>query len=63
MDDIDHPALIEEWKQNIDTAVYEKNPYKYLKLPSIRKQFIVMIETKNWTKIVKESLNWFSLQI
>ena len=24
MDDIDHPALIEEWKQNVDAAAYEK---------------------------------------
>ena len=23
MDDIDHPALIEEWEQNIDAAAYE----------------------------------------
>ena len=24
MEDLDHPALIEEWKQNLDTAAYEK---------------------------------------
>ena len=24
MDDIDHPALIEEWKQKFDAAAYEK---------------------------------------
>ena len=24
MDDIDHTALIEEWKQNINAAAYEK---------------------------------------
>ena len=24
MGDIDHPALIEEWKQNIDASAYEK---------------------------------------
>ena len=24
MDDIYHPALIEEWKQNLDAAAYEK---------------------------------------
>ena len=23
MDDIDHPALIEEWEQNIDAAAHE----------------------------------------
>ena len=25
MGDLDHPALIEEWKQNIDTDAYEKS--------------------------------------
>ena len=25
MDDIDNPVLIEEWKQNIDAAAYEKS--------------------------------------
>ena len=24
LNDIDHPALIEEWKRNIDAAAYEK---------------------------------------
>ena len=34
MDDLDHPALIEEWKQNLDVAAYENNIYKDVKLPS-----------------------------
>ena len=25
MDDLNHPPLIEEWKQNIDPAAYEKD--------------------------------------
>ena len=28
MEDLDHPALIEEWKQNIDAYPYEKYLYK-----------------------------------
>ena len=38
MEDIEHPALIEEWIQNIDAAAYEKNPHKYEKLPSMKKK-------------------------
>ena len=33
MDDLDHPPLIEERKQNIDDAAYEKKLYKDVKLP------------------------------
>ena len=44
MDNLDYPALIEEWKQNIDAAAYEKNLYQDLKLPSIKKKLIVMIK-------------------
>ena len=29
---IEHPALIEEWIQNLDTAAYEKNIHKDEKL-------------------------------
>ena len=38
MDDLDHPTLIEEWKQNLDAAAYEKNTYKDVKLLSIKKK-------------------------
>ena len=38
MDDLEHPAFIEEWKHNLDAAAYEKKLYKYVKLPSIRKK-------------------------
>ena len=44
MDDIEHPALIEERKENLDAAVYEKNLYKYVRLTSIRKKLIAMIK-------------------
>ena len=44
MENLDYPALIEEWKQNIDAAAYEKNLYQDLKLPSIKKKIIVMIK-------------------
>ena len=44
MDDLDHPAFIEEWKQNIYDAAYEKKSNQYVKLPSKKKFFIVMIK-------------------
>ena len=37
MESIDHPTLIQEWKQKLDASDYEKNMYKYVKLPSIKK--------------------------
>ena len=39
MDYLDHPALIEEWKQNIDADSYENNLNQDVKLPSIKKGF------------------------
>ena len=30
---IEHPALIEEWRQNIDASAYEKYLYKDVRLP------------------------------
>ena len=35
---IEHPALIEEWIQNIAAAAYENNLYKDEKLTSINKK-------------------------
>ena len=33
VEDLDHPTLIEEWKQNIDADSYEKNINQDVKLP------------------------------
>ena len=33
MEDLDHPELIEERKQNIDAAVYGKNLNQDVKIP------------------------------
>ena len=38
MESLDHPAFIEEQKQNLNSAAYEKNLYKDVKLPSIKKK-------------------------
>ena len=37
MDNFNHPAVIEEWKQNLDADTYNKNLNQDLELPSNRK--------------------------
>ena len=44
VDYYDHPALIEEWKQNLVAAAYEKALIKMLRYHQLRKQLIVMIK-------------------
>ena len=58
MEDIYHPALIGERKQNIDAAAYEKNLYKDLKIPPINKQIDRDDKTEYWPTSIEESLNW-----
>ena len=43
MKDIDHPALIEEWKQDLDSAAYGNNLNQGVKILSIKKTFNVII--------------------
>ena len=59
MDDLDHPALIEKWKQNLDATDYETNLYKNVKLPSIKKQIGSNDKTKYYCPTSKnESINF-----
>ena len=44
MENLDHPELIAEWKQDLDAIFDEKYIYKDVKLPSIKKTIIVMIK-------------------
>ena len=41
MYDLDNPALIKEWKQNINDTAYEKYINQDIKIPSIKKKLIV----------------------
>ena len=59
MDYLYQPALIEEWKQNIDAADYEKNQNQYVKLPSIKKKNDCNYKTEYWPTSINESLHWF----
>ena len=56
MDDLDHPASIEEWKQNIDAAAFEKLNQD-VKITSIRKNDH-NDKTEYRPTSIKEILNW-----
>ena len=58
MEDLDHPALIEEWKKNIDAAAYEKNLNQDVNIPWINKKIDCNDKTEYWPTSIKESLNW-----
>ena len=44
--DINHPALIQEWKLNLDAADYERNIDANMYKPSEKRNLIVMIVTR-----------------
>ena len=44
MENLDHPALIEERKPNLDADAHEKYLNKDVNLPSIKKKMILMIK-------------------
>ena len=62
MDDLYHPMLIEEWKQNINATAYENNLNQDVKIPSIKKKYR---NNKNeyWPTRIKESINWLHFYI
>ena len=57
MEYLEHLAFIEEWIQNLDTAAYEKNINRDVRISSIKKQIDRNEKTENWQTIIKESLN------
>ena len=48
MDGLDHPELIEGWKQHINDAAYENNLNQYVKLLSVNKQIDCNDKTIYW---------------
>ena len=58
--DLDHPALLEEQKQNIYADAYEKNLNQYVKLPSKKKEMDIHDSLDYWPKIIKDGINWLS---
>ena len=58
MDDLDHPALIEGWKQTLDAAYYENILNKDVKILSIQGKHYRNEKHEYWPTSAKESLNW-----
>ena len=56
MKDIEHPELIEIWK-NIDATDYENKLQKDVKLPSIKKKIDCNDNTEYWPKSIVGTLN------
>ena len=47
MDDLDHHSFIEEWKQNVDPDAYKNNLNQDVKIPSVQKNIILIINLNN----------------
>ena len=58
MKDLEHPAFIKEWIQNLDAAAYKNNIYQDEKLPSTKKKIYCNYKAYCWPKSIMESLNW-----
>ena len=56
--EINHPAIIQEWKLNIDAAEYEKNMAKS-HLPSHKKKINRQDNHDHWPASIKSTLQWF----
>ena len=50
--------LIEEWKQNIDTAAYDNNINQDVKIPSIKREIDRNNKNEYWPTSIKEILHW-----
>ena len=58
INEIYYPAIIQEWKLNIDAAEYEKNMAKS-NLPSHKNKMNRIDDFKHWPASIKSTLQWF----
>ena len=56
---IDHLALIQEWKQNLDAAAYEKNVHQEIKIPPKKKEINCHGIMTYCPTSIREVINWF----
>ena len=56
--EINHPAIIQEWKLNIDAAEYEKNMAK-TNIPSDKKKINRQADHDHWTASIKSTCQCF----
>ena len=57
--DINHPALLQEWKLNIDAAEYKRNINANLYKPSEKNKFNRVDSDYFWPTSIKETIKWF----
>ena len=56
--EINHTAIIQEWKLNIDAAEYETNTAK-TNIPSDKKKINRQADHDHWPASIKSTLQWF----
>ena len=59
LSDTNHPALIQEWKLNIDSAAYENKIDANMYKPSAKKKIYRHGSNSYWPTSVKDTINWF----
>ena len=57
--DINHPALLQEWKLNIDASEYEKNIGANVFKPSDKKEICRHDRDLYWPTPIKDTIQWF----
>ena len=58
--EIHHPALLQEWKLNLDSAEYERNIDANMSKPSDKKQVDRHDSDLYWTTSIKYTIQWFT---
>ena len=56
---ISHPVLIQEWKLNIDAAVYEKKINANVYIPSSKIKIDCHDSKLYWPTSIKDTIHWF----
>ena len=59
LNDINHPALIQEWKKNIDASSNENKIYADVYKPSDKKEIYFHDSNSYWTTPIKDKIQWF----
>ena len=57
--EIHHPALLQEWKLNLDAAEYENNMKDNIYKPSEKKSNLVDSD-EHWPTSIEKKIQWFT---
>ena len=57
--EIYHPALLQEWKLNLDAEEYEQNMKANMYKTSKKKKFNCVDSDDHWSKTIKKTIQWF----